>query len=391
MFKVVKQSDVYRLLYTSKNFVSGLTDVQAVPYNPSGVAQTAVGLTEVATSGIYYADFSTTSKLVGVWTFKINSTSKFAPAVHRIQIVDANSLNDTPLEGIKNVADLMWSKTQVIDNNILTLDNVADGIQADLNNGTDGLSALKSLIDSVQASVSGIQNNTRVTVALPTLMVIPESGTNIYKIKLNLYDTEGNMENVDDQDPGVEAAGVSVAVTDESGASYDSNLGGLGLSVLGGNKWMLQLGMGIWECTYTVADIHSEKGLLFRFSYSEGGKIRTVDRATRTSTEDRNVLGQLTTVEGKVDTIDSVVDTIGIIVAHASYGNAAIKVLIDAIQSDLANGTDGLGALRTLIDSVLAAVNTSGSQLNAIKGSGWVTEDNLHNIHDQVQAGGLAI
>ena len=101
MFKVIKQGDAYRILYSAKNFTTGLSDVQAVPYNPSGTAQTAVALSEMGTSGVYYADYDTTGKTIGTWGFKINSATKPAPAIDKIQIVDGDTLNDTLLEKLE--------------------------------------------------------------------------------------------------------------------------------------------------------------------------------------------------------------------------------------------------------------------------------------------------
>lgn len=73
--------------------------------------------------------------------------------------------------------------------NLATVDTVVDGMQTDLSNGTDGLGALKTLIDAVQSDATGIKAitdlltlaaiNAEVDTAFTTIMVdsVPADGT----------------------------------------------------------------------------------------------------------------------------------------------------------------------------------------------------------------------
>ena len=48
-----------------------------------------------------------------------------------------------------------------------------------------------------ESSVLSIQNNTRFTASIPSTMLIPSSGSNVYKLNINFYDNDGNMEDPD--------------------------------------------------------------------------------------------------------------------------------------------------------------------------------------------------
>jgi len=58
---------------------------------------------------------------------------------------------------------------------------------------------------------------------------------------------------------------------------------------------------------------------------------------------------------------------VGGIVSSGTHGNAALKTLIDTVNTDLSNGTDGLGALKALIDTVNADLSNGTDGLGALK------------------------
>jgi hypothetical protein len=60
--------------------------------------------------------------------------------------------------------------------------------------------------------------------------------------------------------------------------------------------------------------------------------------------------------------LKTLVDEIETILKNATYGNSALQVLIAALQTDLDNGTDGLGVLKALID-------TNKSELDGLQGT----------------------
>jgi len=97
-------------------------------------AKGSAGMTEIGATGRYYATFTPDAE--GEWIVIMENTTDgngevvkaFAVAGH-----DVDSIGDA---------------VATVDGKIDTLDTVADGIQTDLSNETDGLGALKTLIDA---------------------------------------------------------------------------------------------------------------------------------------------------------------------------------------------------------------------------------------------------
>ena len=91
----------------------------------------------------------------------------YDPATNKVQgvvLVDTTTTN-TDMVGTDNAAlaataltDVTWTdaKAAFLDHSIATVDTVVDGIQTDLDNATDGLGALKALIDTVDGIVDAI-------------------------------------------------------------------------------------------------------------------------------------------------------------------------------------------------------------------------------------------
>jgi archaellum component FlaC len=270
------------------------------------------------------------------------------------------------------------------------------------------LKAIKDyLVNTVQSSISQIQNNTRTSVAIPEQMLRPASGSSLFKVYVNIYDNEGNMEDPDDQDSGAEQAMVAVAVVDESGNDRSSNLSGLSASTQGSLNWLTRDSEGRFSCIYSVSNTHDLEQLLFTFDYLEGAAARKVDRAT--------------IVTGTLDISDTV-DDIYTEITSGTYGLAALKTLIDNylanggsietrfddIDTDLTsieskidtidsvvdgnssllnNATYGLSALKTLIDALGVDIDSVTADLTSVKGTGFVTgSDSLKAISDRQQA-----
>lgn len=79
-----------------------------------------------------------------------------------------------------------------------------------------GFSSTDSLKD-IKAAVLSIQNNTLFTAAVIPVLEIPESGSADYAMKVNSYDSEGNMEDPD-------LSKIFVTVSNEAGTLRNSNL-----------------------------------------------------------------------------------------------------------------------------------------------------------------------
>lgn len=397
------------ILYGSSNYITGHTVVAEI-YDEANVKNSSnVTLSEIGTTGLYGGSF--TPDAVGEWKVKIKDNVLYkAHASITITEHDEVSIGGDVVS-IKNILESTTYGNEALKTKL-------DGIEGSgFATGSDSLKAVKDyLVNTIQSSITQIQNNTRTTVAIPQQMLRPVSGNSIFKVYLNVYDASGNMEDPDDQDSGSDIAMVSVSVVDESGNSRDSNVGGLSASTQDSLNWMTRDAEGRFSCTYTVAYTHDLEQLLFTFNYLEGGLARTIDRASIVTSvlditdsvnniysevtnvtyglsalktlidsylanggtiESRidGVESNLTSIESKIDAMDTVADNTYAIVSHSTYGQAALKVLIDALQLDMTS-VKGSGFV-TGTDSLKAI----SDRQQAIQGTSWSsTTDTLHEI-----------
>ncbi|KKM07914.1 hypothetical protein LCGC14_1729150 [marine sediment metagenome] len=88
----------------------------------------------------------------------------------------------------------------------------------------------------------------------------------------------------------------------------------------------------------------------------------------------------INTIDDLLDTevaaIKTVVDGLQTDLDNGTDGLGALKALIDTVNTDLSNGTDGLGALKTLIDTVNTDLSNGTDGLGALK----TLIDGLNNI-----------
>jgi hypothetical protein len=135
-----------RVLYRSKNNLTGLTDVKALVIRRNGVSVASnIALTEVSAvnePGLYelYLPAATITGYggAGFYDFFIDSASKSSPDV-AIRVVESSDSSD--VEAAVNAVNAIVSD-----------------IQSKVNNGTYGLSAIKGLIDVLQATANTTQS-----------------------------------------------------------------------------------------------------------------------------------------------------------------------------------------------------------------------------------------
>jgi len=387
-FVLVKQGDVYRLLYAAKNYQTGLTDITAIVRSPSGASSNIpwsgtnplAGFCEMG-NGWYYHDWDSTSKAYGTWVFLIDSASKSSPGSTRIQVVDGSTLVDTIFQELAYNVGTALSEIQSSSyglNAIKTkLDSVGNDVTTTKNTVTDtsyGNAALKSILDTINNTVGKLSNNADAKIALIDVMLIPDSGSSTYKFFFRFYDSDNNMEDPDNQNTD---AYVAVSVANSQGTDRSANLGGLSSDTFGGKKWMTRESVGVFSATYTVANTHAVEDLIFSFDLKENGNSRSFGAISRTATSSSDIASKLDVIENKIDIVDGNVDDIEAIVSNATYGLSALKTLLDLIHSD----TSGVGA-----------------DLSEIKGTGFDTaQDSLRqvslrtkSIEDKVAPGGIA-
>ena len=214
-----------------------------------------------------------------------------------------------------------------------------DGIQTDLDNATDGLGALKILIDANQVDlnsiISDLDNATDGLSALKGL------------IDANQTDLDTIIADLANATDGLSALKTLI----------DAN--------------QTDLNTIIVDTTAIIADLDNATDGL--------GALKTLIDANQTD---------LGVIEGKVDTVDTVVDGIQTDLSNVTDGLGALKTLIDtnqtdldAIIADLANATDGLGALKTLIDANQVDLNSILVDTGAIEGK----VDTVDTVVDGIQ------
>jgi hypothetical protein len=376
-----------RLIYTARNFETGLTDVVAQIRRNGVQVGTNVALTEVG--GGRYELVLTAATLAGYggagfYDYFINSALKSAPAISSGWILendeddlkadlDAKATKLNTIEGkIDDLdADLVAAKA-VIDSsatNITSIKATVEDSNTEIKSPSHGLSILKGLIDSVSSSVSSIQNATRFVAAVPAQMIEPDAGSKAYRIPIRLYNGQGNLEDPDSNQ-------IEVFVADELGASRKSYLSGFVDE--GTPIYAVRDSLGAYHVDLAIPTGASIEQLNFSFDYVEGGIALSAVRSTHIVDESatQGMALESTLQEVLTDTSDMQpkVDIIKGLLEDATFGLSAIKTLVDTVNSNtdgveglLNDGTFGLSALKGLIDAKAsqASVDNLQTSVNA--------------------------
>ena len=92
------------------------------------------------------------------------------------------------------------------------------------------------------------------------------------------------------------------------------------------------------------------------------------------------------------ETFDKVTHSLQAIVddllAHGTYGLAALQTLLDAIAAELDDGTTGLAALKALIDAIEAKLDDGASGLDALKALLDALEAKLDKLAGEIPVSG---
>jgi hypothetical protein len=378
-----------RVLYSSKNFESGLTDVTAnIRRNGVSVA-TGVAMTGIG-SGRYELVLSPATLTgyggAGYYDFYIDSASKTAPAIAARWILENNEDDlETHLDGIE-------SKIDIIDTNIDSVKITVEDTNTKVSSGTYGLAALKTLIDAVQSTVDNISNVTRQNIAMPVELITDDTNVTRYRVPMRIFDTAGNLE-----DPDSNA--IQVSAQDELGADRTSYIVGY----VAGPVNATRTGVGVYYIDIDVPANATVEQVNFFFAYTENSialsAVRTTSINNSSDTSGLALQSTLLTVEADTTDMQPRVLDIQTKVNNATYGLAALKDLIDVVDanvdlikidttsilSELANGTYGLSAIKTETAAITSNLDTN------IKGAGFdVTKDSLHQLSLRLYTGGSA-
>jgi len=387
-----------RFIYTAKNFKTGLTDVTAdIRRNGVSVA-TGVALSEL--TGGRYELLLTPANLTtyggsGYYDVFINSASKNAPAIGAKWILENDSDDiEAHLVGIEAKIDTANTVVGGIASDVTSVKATVEDSNTKINDGTIGLANLKALIDTIQSSVTNIQNVTRFSAPIPVPMARPSTGSKKYKVPVYLYDTNGNME-----DPDLDQ--IQLQISDESGNVRDNLITGFTVQP----HYIIKDSVGQYHFELDILNTTALEQLNFKWTYDENA-ITLVQTNTTEIIEDIAQAGvalESTAQDILADTADmqpKIVD-IQTKINSATFGLSALKDLLniidgntDTLEVELSNATYGLSALRTQLDlkASQSSVNALQSNLDSSQGVGFDTNtDSQKAVSDRIYTGGQAI
>ena len=399
----IKTKYVY---YQAKNNSTGLTDVTANIFKDANGGDTAVAsavaLAEVdATNapGLYALELSAANLTLwggaGTYSAYINSVSKPAPATAKIQVL-TNDEDDiyALLTTVDSKVDTVISNQGTMQSDLTSVKGTVESTNTVITDVTVGNANLKALLDSAISAINSVQNNTRFVAVIPTQLIVPDSGSNTYLVDIRIFNTQGDLEDPDTNQ-------VAVSVKNEAGLDRTNLLVGY----TSGPVDATRISKGNYQIEIAIGDTAAIEQLTLEFDYTENAIPLNYPRTTRTVL-DADAAGfalQSTLLDVLADTSDMqprVVD-IQTILNSATFGNAALKALIDVIDgvvdsnnAELTDGTYGLSALKTILDGKAsqASVTAITTILNSdIKGAGFDNAtDSLKEISDRTFTGGKA-
>lgn len=295
---------------------------------------------------------------------------------------------DTVVDGIQtdldNGTDGLGALKTLVDTattNIGTVDTVVDGIQTDLSNATDGLGALKILIDANQTDLDAI------IVGTVTNATGADVSTDVVNMKTSADTGYANMINI------VGEGGHSyTAATAAEPADNVSIMGGLryvAKSVRDGTGTAMPTNKGVRDIVGTeyvdangVPEIDNIRAHLFKTGGMGGGV------ATKTLTFSNNGAGTLTLFTVTGDVIVKIIATCGTLVTSGAAANVEVGVpgttdgiiattVATAIDADEiwhdATPDSGLEALSTMREYIIVNGANIGITLSAQVDTGAIT------------------
>ena len=394
-------------VYTAKNFETGLTDITAkIRRNGAyvlGTDVTPIALTELD-NGRYQLTLNNTQFTnaggAGDYQIDVDSASKSAPVTRVVEITEndedtiyaLNQVMDGKLDVIDANVDQALVDIAAVKSDTASIKLTVEDTNTEVNDPVTGLVNIKALIDQIQSVVTNISNVTRFNAPVPKKLIKLDVGTKSYKVPVRVFDTAGNLEDVDSNQ-------IQLTIKDNAGVSRDSYINGF----VSQPHYITRLDVGKYEFQLDIPDTAPLENLIFEFTYNENTiPLSYVATSEVIPESDNNALALEATSQAILtDTADMQpkVTTILTAIEDATNGLVAIKNAIDVIDgvadgiaAELANGTYGLAALRTEIDTKASQTSVTAVTTNIddnVKGAGFVqAEDSLHQISTRVYTGG---
>lgn len=392
------------VVYNARNFRTGLTDVSANVFKDGSSTPVATGLalseiSAVNAEGRYLLTLSPTqiNSFGGVGTYKIaiDSASRSAPATAKL-VIEANDNDDlaaliSTLSGDISTID---GKVDLLQTDLTSVKATVEDTNSEVKDGTVGLAAIKALVDAAISGITSIQQTTRTVVAFPTELLSPATGTTLYKVLINIYNTQGSLE-----DPDSNA--VQVSLRNSAGLDRGNYFQGGGASPQAATR----LGTGRYEIDLEIPAGATPEQINCVVNYTENTNPLEAVRTGAIVTEvQASGVAQQTTLQEVLDDTSVIQPQVADIQAKindASFGLSALKAAIDAIDAvvDSTNSivTSGTIGNQAIIDAIAdTASQTSLTNLIAsvdeLKGTGFDPAlDSNKAISDKTFYGGSAV
>ena len=265
-----------------------------------------------------------------------------------------------------------------IDGKVNIIDTVVDGIQADIDNSTDGLGALKNLLDAIPTDVmdqatfesrmAGVSSSTKDDFKAEVSLL--SDGTNgLAALKSALNTISGYTDILDDGTDGLTAIRTAINSIPTSSPSAADIASAVGYS------------QNALVSAIQAMDASNQAGTQTLAVSLDNIKAVVEDNNSHLE----NASYGLSAIQTAVTTIDAVVDANKVLLEDGSSGTAALKGLletitsyVDTVENTLGNSTYGLAALQILIDALPTDTPPSASTIaEAVRDIEVVTNCNL--------------
>jgi len=218
-----------------------------------------------------------------------------------------------------------------------------------------------------EASVLGIQNNTSFVASIAEYYLIPSSSYTMYKIRVCLYDTDGNMEDPDSQDFGLQLNDASG--TSKSGLLYKeyAALNLLDSSGISGYKKLVREDVGIYYCFIKIASTETVEQLMYGFAIDENA-IRKYFTRTNLVLEENPGVATLADNTTNADIVAKALKSRDVSGTTAVTGSIEKDILdsIEAVDADINGimGTDGKALISTDSQDLSSSLHVDAKKLN---------------------------
>jgi len=288
------------------------------------------------------------------------SVDDMGGGLYALKVLSANMTADRVYYGVvtsgnESVRIPMWAYApanhiaQVL-SDVATVDTVVDGIAAELADGTYGLSALKTLIDTetsaIDSALTTIDNEvgalqTDVTAILADTNELQGDWANGGRLDLLLDRTVAASEAAEDL--------IGLAADTSASATVFGKIAALSADVATVDGNVDSIKAAIEDATYGLSALET--------------RLDSVDT-------------DLGNIESKVDTVDTVVDGIASALADGTTGLAALKAEIDANEAKLDTIDGVVDSIETKVDTIDTVVDSIETKVDTIDGvvDGLATE-----------------